>query len=112
MSADEVGDGVDPGFLAEIEDKAAGSLQRGRIELKPARLAASRKPAIGDNNVGVGAGANEWLPVDAISGAGREKPPVRLALVDDGDARIVRAIAEWRRAELSRLPVEAGRFGQ
>ena len=112
MSADAVGDGIDPRLLTEIEGKAAGSPQRGQIELKPARLAASRKPAIGDDNVGVSAGASERLPVDAISGAGREKPPVRLALVDDGDAGILRAVAEWRRTELSRLPIEAGRFGQ
>ena len=77
------------GFAVQINRYAPCLLQRLPVQLEPARLTASRKPAIGDHDVGIGAGAGETNPIDSVSAADGQHPPGSAAAHDVGNAGVI-----------------------
>jgi hypothetical protein len=106
--ADAVGDAVYSRSLAEIDCEAAGPLQRGRVELEPARLAGTGETPVGDDDVRGSAGAGDCRPVDAVGRTGRKQAPFGATLPKQRDTGIVGAIACRLPFEQVGVAVEAG----
>src|SRR5437773_2527678 len=106
MLAHAVGDAVHARFVAEVDRKAAGMVERRWVELQPPRTASPRQAAAGDGDIRVSACARDRIPVDPVGGTGRQQPPFGLTLANDGDARVSRTGAVRKRAEISRVAVE------
>ena len=77
MSADALCYGFDPGDFPKIDSDAAAFGEAGSVELQPARVAPAREPAVGYDDICLGAGARYHIPVDAVSRECREQPPMR-----------------------------------
>src|SRR5437762_14272066 len=107
MLAHTIGDAVHARFVAEIDRKAAGAVERRWVELQPPGAASARQAAAGDGNVRIRACARDRIPVDPVSGTGRQQPPFGPALANDGGARISRTGAVRKRTEISRVAVES-----
>ena len=71
--------------------------QEGAVRLEPARRAGARQQAVGDDDVGLGAGADHLVPAHELRRAGDEDPPAAPAAVDVGGAQ-VRAAGGGRQA--------------
>ena len=76
MGANFFRDGVYPSVPPEVERNAAGSRKHSRVKLEPLWRARRRKASVGHCNVGLGAGAGQFLPTDAVGGASRKQAPI------------------------------------
>src|SRR5437762_10823260 len=103
MLAHTIGDAVHARFVAEIDRKAAGAVERRWVELQPPGAASARQAAAGDGDIRIGARARDRIPVDPVRGPRREQPPFGLALANDGDTRVSRTGAVRKRTEISRV---------
>ena len=81
MPSDAVGDAVDLRFGAESKRQTTGLAERIAVQLEPARGAAARQAALGDNNIGAGAGGDgigPWRKIGRAEGEDVEPAPVPL----------------------------------
>ena len=79
MPSDAVGDAVDLRLGAQDKRQATGSAKRIAVQLEPARGAATRKAALGHDNVGAGAGGDRigpWRKIGRAEGEDVEPAPV------------------------------------
>ena len=79
MPSDAVGDAVDLWFSAESKRQTTGLAEPIAVQLEPARGASARQAALGDDNVGAGAGGNRigpWRKIGRAEGEDVEAAPV------------------------------------
>ena len=83
MVANAAGHGRGPRLLPKIDRDRAGALERIAIELQPLGRAAARKPAARNDDVRLGTGPDQRLPVDRLRRARGEDLPAPAAALDD-----------------------------
>ena len=66
MAADAIGDGCDLWSAREVDGEPASTAERIAVELEPAGRAAARQPAVRNDDVGIGARADQGPPLDRL----------------------------------------------
>src|SRR5690242_16007958 len=91
MGADAFGHGRDPGRIAKSDRQPAGAGEEVAVGAEPAGGAAARQGAVGDDDVGFGAGAKHVGPGDEVAAAGGEQAPAAAVPFDGGGAERIAA---------------------